>query len=72
LPTTPEEFAEGQIVLIDKPLTWSSFQAVNKVKWSLKKHLGLKKIKVGHAGTLDPLATGLLIICTGKFTKRIS
>ena len=72
MPTTPEEFAEGQIVLIDKPLTWSSFQAVNKVKWSLKKHLGLKKIKVGHAGTLDPLATGLLIICTGKFTKRIS
>jgi len=72
LPTTPEEFAEGQIILIDKPLTWSSFQAVNKVKWSLKKHLGLKKIKVGHAGTLDPLATGLLIICTGKFTKRIS
>ena len=72
MPTTPEEFTEGQIVLIDKPLTWSSFQAVNKVKWSLKKHLGLKKIKVGHAGTLDPLATGLLIICTGKFTKRIS
>ena len=72
MPTTPEEFTEGQIVLIDKPLTWSSFQAVNKVKWSLKKHLSLKKIKVGHAGTLDPLATGLLIICTGKFTKRIS
>jgi tRNA pseudouridine55 synthase len=67
----PEEFAEGQVLLIDKPLTWSSFQAVNKIKWSLKKHLGLKKIKVGHAGTLDPLATGLLIICTGKFTKRI-
>lgn len=67
----PEEFAEGQVLLIDKPLNWSSFQAVNKIKWSLKKHLGLKKIKVGHAGTLDPLATGLLIICTGKFTKRI-
>lgn len=67
----PEEFTEGKILLIDKPLTWSSFQAVNKVKWSLKKHLGLKKLKVGHAGTLDPLATGLLIICTGKFTKRI-
>ena len=57
--------------MIDKPLHWSSFQAVNKIKWSLKKHLGLKKIKVGHAGTLDPLATGLLIICTGKFTKKI-
>lgn len=67
-----EDFQEGQVVLLDKPLTWSSFQAVNKVKWSLKKHLGLKKIKVGHAGTLDPLATGLLIVCTGKFTKRIS
>lgn len=69
---SPEDFQEGKIVLIDKPLQWSSFQAVNKVKWSLKKHLGLKKIKVGHAGTLDPLASGLLIICTGKFTKRIS
>lgn len=68
---TPEEFTEGKVLLIDKPLTWSSFQAVNKVKWALKKHLGLKKLKVGHAGTLDPLATGLLIICTGKFTKRI-
>lgn len=68
----PEDFQEGKVVLIDKPLHWSSFQAVNKVKWALKKHLNLKKIKVGHAGTLDPLATGLLIICTGKFTKRIS
>ncbi len=68
----PEDFQEGKVVLIDKPLHWSSFQAVNKVKWSLKKHLGLKKIKVGHAGTLDPLATGLLIVCTGKFTKRIT
>lgn len=66
-----EDFQEGQVLLIDKPLHWSSFQAVNKIKWSLKKHLGLKKIKVGHAGTLDPLATGLLIVCTGKFTKRI-
>jgi tRNA pseudouridine55 synthase len=68
---SPENFLEGQVLLIDKPLHWSSFQAVNKVKWALKKHLGLKKLKVGHAGTLDPLATGLLIICTGKFTKRI-
>ena len=68
---TPEDFLEGKVVLIDKPLHWSSFQAVNKIKWSLKKHLGLKKIKEGHAGTLDPLATGLLIVCTGKFTKRI-
>ena len=70
--TTPEEFLEGQIVLIDKPLTWSSFQAVNKIKYALKNYTGIKKIKVGHAGTLDPLATGLLIVCTGKFTKRIS
>lgn len=68
---TPEEYLEGQVLRIDKPLHWSSFQAVNKIKWSLKKHMGLKKIKVGHAGTLDPLATGLLIVCTGKFTKRI-
>ncbi|UUC45951.1 tRNA pseudouridine(55) synthase TruB [Flavobacterium cerinum] len=68
---TAEQFQEGQVLLIDKPLNWSSFQAVNKIKWSLKKHLDLKKIKVGHAGTLDPLATGLLIVCTGKFTKRI-
>jgi tRNA pseudouridine55 synthase len=68
---TPDEFTEGKILLIDKPYTWSSFQAVNKLKWALKKHLGLKKLKIGHAGTLDPLATGLLIICTGKFTKRI-
>ena len=68
---TPEDFQEGKVLRIDKPLHWSSFQAVNKVKWALKKHLGLKKIKVGHAGTLDPLASGLLIVCTGKFTKRI-
>lgn len=64
-------FLEGQTLLIDKPLHWTSFQAVNKVKWLLKKEFGLKKIKVGHAGTLDPLATGLLIICTGKATKSI-
>src|SRR5690554_43562 len=70
---SPEEFQEGQILLIDKPLTWSSFQAVNKIKYALIKNLNLpKKFKIGHAGTLDPLASGLLIICTGKFTKRIS
>ena len=66
-----EDIKEGQILLIDKPLEWSSFQAVNKIKWAIKKQFRLKKIKVGHAGTLDPLATGLLVICTGKFTKRI-
>lgn len=68
---TKEEFLEGQILLIDKPLTWSSFQAVNALKWGIRRKFELKKIKIGHAGTLDPLATGLLIICTGKFTKRI-
>jgi len=65
------KFQQGQIILIDKPLTWTSFDVVGKVRWLLKKELHLKKIKVGHAGTLDPLATGLLILCTGKFTKRI-
>lgn len=69
---TLEELQTGQILLIDKPLGWSSFQAVNKIKWDIKKTYKLKKIKVGHAGTLDPLATGLLLICTGKFTKKIA
>ena len=70
---TKESLLEGQVLLIDKPLTWSSFQAVNKLKYALKRHYDLpKKFKIGHAGTLDPLATGLLIICTGKFTKRIT
>ena len=67
-----EDYQNGQILLIDKPLTWTSFQAVNKMKWALKSKLGLKKIKIGHAGTLDPLATGLLLVCTGKFTKKIT
>jgi tRNA pseudouridine55 synthase len=66
----PSEFVTGKVLLIDKPLTWTSFDAVNKVRWQLKQKLK-QKLKVGHAGTLDPLATGLLIICTGKFTKRI-
>lgn len=70
---TAEDFQNGQIILIDKPLTWSSFQAVNKLKYILKRKYNLpKKFKIGHAGTLDPLATGLLIICTGKFTKKIT
>jgi len=68
-----EDYLEGQVLLIDKPLTWSSFQAVNKLKYILKRKYDLpKKFKIGHAGTLDPLATGLLIICTGKFTKKIT
>lgn len=68
-----EDFTEGKVLLIDKPLTWSSFQAVNKLKYVLKRKFNLsKRFKIGHAGTLDPLATGLLIICTGKFTKKIN
>lgn len=70
---TVEDILNGQTLLIDKPLHWSSFQAVNKLKYLLKNHYNLpKKYKIGHAGTLDPLATGLLIVCTGKFTKTIS
>ncbi len=70
---TAEDFLEGQVLLVDKPLTWSSFQAVNKLKYLLKREFDLpKKFKIGHAGTLDPLATGLLIVCTGKFTKKIT
>lgn len=68
---TDQDYKDGQILLFDKPLEWSSFQLVNKVRWLIRKNLNIKKIKVGHAGTLDPLATGLMIICTGKFTKRI-
>lgn len=68
---TKQDFISGQVLLIDKPLQWTSFQAVNKIRWLIRKNFRIKKIKVGHAGTLDPLATGLLIICTGKFTKRI-
>jgi tRNA pseudouridine55 synthase len=70
---TSEDYQNGQVLLIDKPLQWSSFQAVNKLKYTLINKIGLpKKFKIGHAGTLDPLATGLLIVCTGKFTKSIS
>ncbi len=68
---TKEDYLDGQLLLIDKPLGWTSFQAVNKLKWVLKSQFKLKKIKIGHAGTLDPLASGLLIVCVGKFTKRI-
>ena len=69
---TAEDFKSGQILLIDKPLNWTSFQAVNKLRWEIRRAFNIKKIKVGHAGTLDPLATGLLIICTGKMTKQIN
>jgi len=66
-----ELIQEGHVFLIDKPLDWTSFDAVNKIRWNIRKAYDLKKIKVGHAGTLDPKATGLLLICTGKWTKRI-
>lgn len=68
---TGEDFKNGQVLLINKPLTWTSFQVVNKLRWNIRQKFELGKIKVGHAGTLDPLATGLLIICTGNFTKKI-
>ena len=66
-----ESLIEGEILLINKPLKWTSFQVVNKIRWLIKSKFNIKKIKVGHAGTLDPLADGLLIICTGKMTKKI-
>ncbi len=66
-----EKIQEGHVFLIDKPLDWTSFDVVNKIRWNIRKAYNLKKIKVGHAGTLDPKATGLLLVCTGKWTKRI-
>ena len=64
-------FKEGEVLYFDKPLRWTSFAVVNKIRYHISRKLGVKKIKVGHAGTLDPLATGVMIICTGKATKRI-
>jgi tRNA pseudouridine55 synthase len=69
---TGDDYKNGQVLLIDKPLQWTSFQAVNKLRWAIRQTFHIKKIKVGHAGTLDPLATGLLVICTGKMTKQIN
>lgn len=66
-----DAYLSGQVLLIDKPLHWTSFQVVNKLRWEIRRAYQIKKIKVGHAGTLDPLATGLLVICTGKMTKSI-
>lgn len=63
------DFREGEVLLVDKPLHWTSFDVVNKLRWRLNKKYNTKRFKVGHAGTLDPLATGLLLICTGKSTK---
>jgi len=66
-----EKLMSGHVMFVDKPFQWTSFDVVNKIKSMLRHRLGIKKIKIGHAGTLDPLATGLLIICTGKATKQI-
>ena len=65
------DFQEGAVLLFDKPLDWTSFDVVNKVRWLLCRKLKVKKLKVGHAGTLDPKATGLVVVCTGKATKMI-
>jgi len=67
-----DEFQQGRVLLIDKPLDWTSFDVVKKIRWNICRAFDIKKIKVGHAGTLDPKATGLLIVCTGKFTKKIN
>ena len=71
-PETAQDFLDGQILLINKPLGWTSFDVVKKIKNLIRTKYSLKKLKVGHAGTLDPLANGLLIVCTGRFTKKIS
>lgn len=67
----PDEFPPGAVLLVDKPVAWTSFDVVNKVRYLLGRRLGIKKLKIGHAGTLDPLATGLLVLCTGAYTKRL-
>ena len=68
---TDNDFQEGALLLFNKPYEWTSFDLVNKLKFKIKHKYHFKKIKVGHAGTLDPLATGLLIVCVGKYTKKI-
>lgn len=68
---TLDDIETGIVLAVDKPYGWTSFQVVNKIKWQIKRDLGVKKFKIGHAGTLDPLATGLLLVCVGKATKRI-
>jgi tRNA pseudouridine55 synthase len=65
------DISDGLTIFVDKPYKWTSFDVVNKIRWNLKKKLGIKNVKVGHAGTLDPLATGLLVLCLGKHTKLI-
>lgn len=71
IPRTEDELQAGWIFAVDKPLEWTSFDVVNKLKYALRRAYGLKSIKIGHAGTLDPLATGVLVVCVGKATKRI-
>ena len=71
-PLPAQQLINGSCLLVDKPQNWTSFDVVNKIRGALRHNLGLKKIKVGHAGTLDPMATGLLLICTGKFTKKLA
>ena len=66
-----EALRDGIVLAINKPLGWTSFDVVNKIRWTIRKRLGVKKFKVGHAGTLDPLATGVLVLCVGKATKTI-
>ncbi|MHB9056114.1 MAG: tRNA pseudouridine(55) synthase TruB [Paludibacteraceae bacterium] len=66
-----EDFVAGEILYVNKPLNWTSFDVVNKIRWKISNTLHIKKLKVGHAGTLDPLATGVMIVCTGKATKKI-
>lgn len=68
---TLTDLEQGKILVVDKPYGWTSFQVVNKIKWQIKRDLGVKKFKIGHAGTLDPLATGVLLVCVGKATKMI-
>ena len=67
----PLDFKEGEILCFDKPLGWTSFKVVGHARYHLCRYLGVKKLKVGHAGTLDPLATGVVVVCTGKATRRI-
>lgn len=66
------DFQAGCMMLVDKPLEWTSFDAVNKLRYHISRKVGVKRVKVGHAGTLDPLATGLLLICSGKYTKKLA
>lgn len=71
MPLRPMDWIEGEVIYLDKPRGWTSFDAVKRVRGAIMRRLGVKKFKVGHAGTLDPLATGVMIVCTGRATKLI-